>query len=130
MAADICILDMREMTGGLATVRFCLWFSVAPPYPAAGYVSAYPEINTDPIVGSSGQNIPSALNSGAIQEEVYSIVVPSAFLTGAQWASVVEPYIAAILNARKNYKSGVAVPPPATGLKYKVQHDSAAGWNG
>jgi hypothetical protein len=129
ITADICILDIREDGGGLCTVRFICWLQVANPYPAPGTLSQYPDIASDPTVGPGGQNIPSALTSGAVVEEVYTIVAPSSLVTGATWTTIVEPYLLAVLNARKNYKAGAGAAPPATGLKYKILHDSAVGWS-
>lgn len=127
MAADIVILDIREQAGGLATIRFALWFDIANPYPAPGTLSAYPDIASDPVAGPNGQNIPNKLMTGTTAEEVYTVLLPVGFL-GANWSTVVEPYILAILNARKAYKNGTAPASPAPGLKYKTLHDSSTGW--
>ena len=127
MAADICILDIRELAGGLCNIRFCLWFSSTPPYPMSGYNSAYSEITTDPTLGPPpGADYDNKLKAGSVTEEVYSMLVPSATVTG-NW-SVVQSHLLAILNARKAYKAGTAPAIPAVGLKYKILHDSVSGW--
>lgn len=130
MAAEIVILDIREQTGGLCNVRFLLWLAAANPYPVKSAVSQYPDIQTDPAVGPSGQNIPAGLISGAIVEESYSILVPTTLITGGtNWTGLIEPYVLAILNARKSYHAGTAPALPDAGLKYKILHDTVTGWS-
>lgn len=127
MAADIVILDIREQTGGLTNIRFACWFTVANPYPASTFISAYPDINTDPTVGASAANYPAQLQSGALVEEVFNVLVPSVVISSS-WATV-EVLLLAIHTARAAYKAGSAPAVPTPGLKYKILHDSVSGWS-
>lgn len=125
---DVVVLDIREVTGGLCNVRFAVWLQITAPYPSPNQVSAYLDINNDATVGASGQNIPAALTAGTVVEEVYSILVPNQ-LIGSSWGTIIEPYIAAIVTARKNYHAGTGAAAPDPGLKYKILHDQSTGWS-
>jgi hypothetical protein len=127
MAADIVILDIREQAGGIANIRFCCWFNTANPYPASNFMSAYPDIATDPTVGPSGQDVLNKLQAGTMTEEVFSVLVPISMIASS-WVTV-QAYLLAILNARKAYKAGTSPAVPAIGLKYKILHDTVTNWS-
>lgn len=120
---DICVLDIREMAGGICSVRFCCWLAVATAYPNALAISAYPNVSTD----ASTQGVLQLIQAGTLIEEVYNIVLPTSIISGS-WATV-ETLMLAILNARKSYKNGTVAALPDPGLKLGILHDSATGWS-
>ena len=123
---DICVLDVREVVGGLCSLRFCIWLTATNPYPNPNAVSAYSNINTD----TNTTGILQAMQLGTIVEEVYTILVPTNSITNAtKWGSIAEQNMLDILTARQKYKAGTAPASPNIGAKFSILHDSATGWS-
>lgn len=122
---DICVLDIRDSTGGFITLRCAFWLAATNAYPSPGLTSSYVNITTD--ANTSG--ILAAIQAGTIIEEVYSFQFPVSWIGSANWGIAVEPLLLAYLNARKAYHAGTQGALPDVGAKFAVLHDSASGWS-
>ena len=119
---DICILDIRESTGGFVSLRCIFWILITNGFPNSNLTSVYPNITTD----TNTNGILQAIQAGNILEEVYTFQFPLNWIT-TSWPTI-EALLLAYLNARKAQRAGTLAALPDIGLKFAVMHDSSAGW--
>lgn len=125
---QICLLDIREYVGGISTVRVCFWLPQVKAYPSTNIVSAYVNVDSDPLTSTSGQGISAALRAGTIVEETYGLQFPTSAIVN-NWGTV-EAIILAFYQSRFSYHAGTnAVAIPDIGAKLGVMYDSATGWS-
>lgn len=123
MAKDICILDIRDAQPGFISIRCLFWLTVTAGYKMTGFVSSYPDINTD----TNTTALLASIQAGTVLEETQTFTFPTLWVT-TQW-TVIEQLLLAYLNARKAYRGGTLVAIPDPGIKYAILHDSATGWS-